>query len=147
MNAPLDSMTAYQRFCHDVVLPLSDIVLGQQVRSRLTELLRFQWFNRDDINRHRDLRVSELLRFCQAQVPFYRDAFEHVGVSEADLSKPGVLETLPILTKTHLRESFDVLQVTGFSGTTYKMMSSGSTGVQTVVLLDKPARTKSSLPS
>ena len=54
VNAPLDSMTAYQRFCHDVVLPLSDIVLGQQVRSRLTELLRFQWYGRDDINRHRD---------------------------------------------------------------------------------------------
>ena len=130
-------MTAYQRFCHDVVLPLSDIVLGQQVRSRLTELLRFQWYSREAINRHRDQRVSELLCFCQRQVPFYRDAFEHVGVSEADLSKPGVLETLPILTKTHLRESFDALQVTGFSETTYKMMSSGSTGVQTVVLLDK----------
>jgi phenylacetate-CoA ligase len=130
-------MTPYQRFCHDVVIPLSDLALGQHVRARLDELLEFQWASPDEIDRYRGRRLRDLLMFSAARVAFYRDRFQQAGIRPDDIRTPDDLAGLPILTKQHLRDCFDALRVDGYRGGTYEMKSSGSTGVQTTVLIDK----------
>jgi phenylacetate-CoA ligase len=130
-------MTAYQRLCHHVVLPLADVAVGQHVRSRFDELLAFQWAPAEQIERYRKERLAELIRFAVDRVPYYRSAFEQRGLRASDVTTAADLPRVPILTKRHLREDFDALQVQGYRGRTYEMKSSGSTGMQTTVLIDK----------
>jgi phenylacetate-CoA ligase len=129
--------TAYQRFCHAVVLPAADVVLGQHVRSTFDELLAFQWSSREEIARYRERRLTELVRFSVERVPFYRAAYEQCGLRPEDITTCDDLPKLPVLTKQNLRDSFDALRVEDYRGVTYTMKSSGSTGTQTTVLIDK----------
>jgi phenylacetate-CoA ligase len=129
--------TLYQRLCHSVLLPASDLVLRQSVRATLDELLAFQWAPIEEINRYRARRLRELIDLCVATVPYYRAEFGKLGLTRADVTEVEHLPRLPVLTKQHLRDSFDALQVEGYRGPTFAMKSSGSTGTQTTVLIDK----------
>jgi phenylacetate-CoA ligase len=133
----IPEMTVYQRLCNDVMLPLADVALRQQVRSRLNELLRFQWAPPDEIDRYRAHRLQELVAFSVERVPFYKAAFESRGIEPRHVRAVADLSRLPVLTKQDLRDSFDALLVRGHRGRTYEMKSSGSTGAQTTVLIDK----------
>jgi phenylacetate-CoA ligase len=130
-------MTPYQRFCHEVILPCADFALRQQVRARLDELLEFQWASAEEIARYRERRLTDLLTFSTARVPFYREIFRDIGVRPEQIRTLHDLNRLPVLTKQHLRDAFSALQVEGFRGRTYEMKSSGSTGMQTRVLIDR----------
>ena len=130
-------MTLYQRFCNDLLIPMADLALRQQVRSRLNELLEFQWAPPAEIESYRARRLQELVRFSAEHVPFYQAAFRHRGVRPEDIRSAGDLPRLPILGKQDLRDSFEALRVRGHRGPTYEMKSSGSTGAQTTVLIDK----------
>ena len=130
-------LTLYQRFCHQALLPAADAWLGQQVRARLDELMRFQWASAAEIRAYQASRLRDLLQFSDHRVPFYRSAFQACGVRSDEIATPEDLPRLPILTKQHLREQSEALRVEGFHGQTYEMKSSGSTGVQTTVLIDK----------
>jgi phenylacetate-CoA ligase len=130
-------MTGYQRFCRHVLLPLADLALGQRVSSRLDELVAFQWAPAEHIEAYRSQRLRDLVRFSVERVPFYRAAFKARGIRVEDIRTAEDLPTLPILVKQHLRDSFEALRVDGYLGRVYEMKSSGSTGVQTTVLIDK----------
>jgi phenylacetate-CoA ligase len=132
----ISRMTAYQRFCHSVLLPLGDAALGQRVRRRLDELLAFQWAGIDEIERYRAGRLQALVKFSAERVPFYRNVLQTRGLRPEQIRTPQDLPRLPVLVKQDLRESFDALRVEGHRGRTYEMKSSGSTGVQTTVLID-----------
>lgn len=129
-------MTLYQRFCDRALLPIADFALRQHVRQRLDELLDFQWASADEIRRYREGRLRDLLVLSAARVPFYRQVFQARGLRPEDIRTEEDLPQLPILTKQHLRDSFDALRVEQYSGRTYEMKSSGSTGAQTTVLID-----------
>src|SRR5688572_22325355 len=77
-------MTLYQRFCHEALLPISDLVLGQGVRTRLDELLRFQWAPAAQIEDYRAQRLRELVTFSVNRVPFYRTVFREYGIDPND---------------------------------------------------------------
>ena len=130
-------MTPYQRFCHSLLLPLADAALGQRVKSRIDELQRFQWWPLDCIETYRAERLQSLIRFSAGRVPFYRDALQRTGLRPDDIRTPADLPRLPVLVKQDLRERFAALQVEGYGGKTYEMKSSGSTGLQTTVLIDR----------
>lgn len=127
----------YQRFSHEVLLPLADAVLGQRARTRLDELLTFQWLPGDVIERYRSERLQQLMHFSTARVPFYREALRTRGLRPEEIMSVADLPRLPIVNKQHLRGRFDDLRVEAFSGPVIEMKSSGSTGEQTTVLVDK----------
>jgi phenylacetate-CoA ligase len=130
-------LTAYQRFCYSVILPAGDWVLGQRVRRTFDELLEFQWWSLERIERFRTQRLRDLVQVSVERVPFYRAAFRERGISPGDIQGPSDLPRLPVLTKQHLRDHFDDLRVEGYRGKTTVMKSSGSTGAQTSVLIDR----------
>jgi phenylacetate-CoA ligase len=133
----LSGATAYQHFCHAFLLPAADAMLRQRVRSTFDELLAFQWASPEDIERYRARRLNDLIRLSAERVPFYRVALRDRGLNPGDIASPNDLPRLPVLTKQHLRDSFDALRIEGYRGQTYAMKSSGSTGTQTTVLIDK----------
>jgi phenylacetate-CoA ligase len=129
-------LTPYQRLCHTLLLPAADLLLRTHVRSRLDELLAFQWADADELARYRARRLGELVRFSHDRVPFYRAALQARGLAPDDITHPDQLPRLPVLTKQDLRDRFEALRVAGYQGPTVAMKSSGSTGMQTTVLVD-----------
>jgi len=127
----------YERFCHSVVLPAADLALRQRVRATFDELLAFQWAAPDEIDRFRNRRLGELIRVSAERVPFYRSVFRERGLRPGDIQTPYDLPRLPVLTKQHLRDHFEALRDEAHRGPTYAAKSSGSTGTQTTVLLDR----------
>ncbi len=133
----IPNMSLYQRLCHDVVLPASDLLLKQRVHSRVGELLTLQWASADELEACRGARLRDLVAFSAARVPWYRRRYQELGLRPADVAGPEQLPLLPILDKQTIRDCFNELRVDQYSGRTYEMNSSGSTGMQTTVLLDK----------
>ena len=129
-------LSPYQRFAQDVILPTGDLLFRQHVARRFRELLTLQWQTEDEIRQYRLARLRELIGTVIEKVPYYRTIAKHDGLTRDSLSDFGVddLAALPILDKKILRNQFEGLQVEGYSGHIKKMMSSGSTGTQTVVL-------------
>jgi phenylacetate-CoA ligase len=111
--------------------------LRQRVRGTFEELQRFQWASEADIEAYRVRKLRALIEFSALRVPFYREALQQRGLTPGDVSHPSHLPRLPVLTKQDLRDRFDALQVEGYTGSTYTMKSSGSTGTQTSVLIDR----------
>ena len=136
------TLSAYQRFCQSVLLPASDVVLGYDVAARFRELQRFQWLPAAEIERYRAARLQDLVRLSAAKVPFYRDFFAQSGLDPSTIRSTADLPRLPVVGKSELREQPDRLLVEGYTGPMSAMKSSGSTGTQTTVYLDKACDTE-----
>lgn len=134
--------SAYQRFCHNVLLLAADVALGYDVAARFRDLRRFQWLPRAEIERYRSSRLQDLVRLSSTRVPFYRDYFQKSGLDPAAILSAADLWMLPIVGKTELREQPSRLMVEGYRGRTTPMKSSGSTGTQTTVYLDRACDTE-----
>ena len=130
-------MTPYQRFCHKVLLPISDKALGYDVSRRFDELQQFQWKTRQEIQEYRGRRLRELVQLAADRVPFYREHFQRHGTTHRAIQSADDLPRLPVVGKGDLRERPATLMLEGYRGRTYEMKSSGSTGMQTTVYLDK----------
>ena len=92
-------LSAYQRICEGIVLPISDMVLGHDVTSRFRELQEFQWRSAADIDAYRAARLQSLVAFASAKVPFYRDYFRETGIDPATIRSAADLARLPIVGK------------------------------------------------
>jgi phenylacetate-CoA ligase len=136
------SLSAYQQFCHRVLLPASDALLGHDVAARFRQLRRFQWLSREEIEQHRSARLQALVLQASTRVPFYRDYFSRSGLDPLAIRAAGDLALLPIVGKMELREQPERLMVEGYRGRTTAMKSSGSTGAQTTVYLDNACQTE-----
>jgi phenylacetate-CoA ligase len=132
-----EGLLLYQRLCRDVLLPASDLALGYDVAARFRELRRFQWLPAPDIDRYRASRLQQLVGLAAVRVPFYRDYFRQTGLAPSAIASAADLPRLPVVGKTELREQPEKLMVEGYRGQTTAMKSSGSTGTQTTVYLDK----------
>lgn len=141
MGAPvretLPRLTPYQWMCHHLVLRSSDIALRQRVSARFRELLSRQWDSPERIAEYQRIRLRALLSLAASRVPLYREHFRQLRIQPADVSGPEHLHVLPIVERGLLRERFNDLRLEGYRGRTYEMKSSGSTGMQATVLLDR----------
>jgi len=135
-------LSPYQRFCESVLMPLSDLALGYGVSARVRELRAFQWQPLDEIERYRSARVQALVQLAATRVPFYRDFFQQSGLEPSSIRSAADLARLPVVGKAELREQPERLMVEGYRGSTTPMKSSGSTGTQTTVYLDKTCDTE-----
>ncbi|MFN5919312.1 MAG: phenylacetate--CoA ligase family protein [Planctomycetota bacterium] len=130
------AMSMYPWICSNVLLPFSDLILGQKVSERLNQLRGFQWKSTDEIDRYRDRRVAELLSKASGCVPYYAEVFKQRNLNRDSIRTVGDLCKLPILDKKTIREQSDNLLDSSYRGKKIKMMSSGSTGTQTTVWTD-----------
>ncbi len=130
-------MNFYQNICNNVILPFSDLVSGMNVQGRLNEIKKFQWLPKHDIEKYQKLYFKKLINLIVNSVPFYQSYFYEKRLSIEDFHNLDDLKKLPIITKDILKNNFEHLKISNYSGKTYEMKSSGSTGEQTTVLVDK----------
>ena len=104
------------------------------------QLMAHDSWTMDQMTALRDRRRLDIARFAAQQSPFYRDFYGDHGFRSADLQDPEVFDSLPFLTKDHVREHFDSIKTSEASGrAATPSISSGSTGHPLTVLSDRRA--------
>ncbi len=81
--------------------------------------------------------LRQILEHAHSTVPFYRAAFDRVGLKPDDVRSFGDFLQVPILTKQDIRDHFDDLLSSAYRGRAlHQKRTSGSTGVPLCVMLD-----------
>ncbi len=97
-----------------------------------------QWWDPARLQALQALRLRELLAFCGAEVPHYRDLFARTGFATAADPAADALARLPVLTKEAIRAAGDSLRSARFAQLQPRAKStSGSTGVPLSYFLDR----------
>jgi phenylacetate-CoA ligase len=101
---------------------------------------RSQWFSQEEFIRYQGQRLHQVVAHAYENVPYYRDLFQRLRLTPADVRTPADLPKIPMLSKTALRENFPLLRATTKERfRPLEVWTSGTSGEPTRVLMDKPA--------
>lgn len=90
----------------NIILPLSDIALGQSIKKHLDFLQKSQWWEESDLKEYQNQKLRELIKHAYENVPYYNDLFKKLKLKPDDIKNTNDLVKLPILTKETIRENF-----------------------------------------
>lgn len=109
-----------------IILPLSDLLKGEQVHSYLRRLQEAESWSNDQLAAFQQERLKVLLSYTAKEVPFYRDWFLDCSIDPDTAS----LDKMPIVNKALMRqEGIDRFSAKKFpSKERFISLSSGSTG-------------------
>lgn len=114
-------------FLHEhIILPLSDLVKGEQVHKYLRLLREAEMWTDEQMNDFQQQRLRQLLTYVAKEVPFYHDWFHDHGLDPTTAS----LDQMPIVDKAVMRqEGIERFAAEGFPEKDRMVLrSSGSTG-------------------
>ena len=100
----------------------------QPVWQSLNFLKKSQYWTADQIYNYQELRLKELINHCYQTVPFYNSFFKENEITPSDITFES-LSSLPLITKTFLRNNLQQLTSTTPTGPVETAKTSGSTGV------------------
>ncbi len=135
-------MDLYGALYSRVLFPLYEQVLrGRDTLRHLADLEASQWLSADEVRSRQWDRLQEMLRYCEANVPYYAQAFAEAGVRADDIQTPGDLQKVPLLSKDDVRQNQDALVATPHQPAEklVQLTTSGSSGVPIRVMLDHSA--------
>lgn len=118
-------------FVHEhIILPLSDLVKGEQVHKYLRLLRQAEQWDETEIKKYQNRKIKELITYVAKEVPFYQDWFDKNGVDPQSIQSVDALRQLPIVNKAMMRrEGIDRFAAFGFPvKKRMESRSSGSTG-------------------
>jgi phenylacetate-CoA ligase len=122
--------------CERVVYPLWARREGRDAAALSRELGRRQFDDAEVVRVRQRAALRRLLRFAAASVPHYRDLFARLRLTAEDIDSPEAFESLPILTKSDVRNHAARLCSEWAHGPRTRKRTSGSTGVPLEVRLD-----------
>ena len=113
-----------------IILPLSDRLVGQSVSKYLHFLKKSQYWSREQIDNFQNERLKLLIAHAYENVPFYREQMDKFGITPVDIQTKEDLRLLPIITKAIIKkegiERFTAINVP--KKEIIRSASSGSTG-------------------
>ncbi len=112
----------------NVILPLSDIVLGQSIKKHLVFLLESQWWSESDLKEYQNEKLRALIRHAYENVPYYNELFRKLKLKTDDIKNTDDLAKLPVLTKEEIRENLKNGKIIAQNIPQKKMIHSGSSG-------------------
>ena len=122
-----------------IILPLSDRLVGQSVSKYLHFLKKSQYWSREQIDNFQNERLKLLIAHAYENVPFYREQMDKLGIKPVDIQTKEDLRLLPIITKAIIKkegiERFTAINVP--KKEIIRSASSGSTGEPLYYLLTK----------
>jgi phenylacetate-CoA ligase len=113
-----------------IILPLSDIAVGHNIKMQLHFLQESQWWSVDQLINYQNEKLRILIRHAYQNVPYYKDIMDERGLAPTDIQTIEDLSKLPVLTKDVFKANYpDKLRAKNWKE--YKVLhrsSSGSTG-------------------
>ena len=94
----------------------------------LRELLKTQWYSREQLEQLQLRKVQKLLRHCVEHVPYYRNLFAKHGINPSDVKDIKDIKKLPTLDKSTIRANPDLFIADNFNRSKLiKWFTSGTT--------------------
>ena len=112
----------------NVILPLSDIALGQSIKKHLDFLQKSQWWSESDLKEYQNERLRALIKHAYENVPYYNELFRKLKLNLSDIKTTDDLVKLPILTKEDIRENFKNGKIVAQNVPEKELIKSGSSG-------------------
>ena len=92
-------------FIHEhIILPLSDMVKGEQVHKYLRQLREAEQWDDQRMLAFQEDRLRKVVLYAAREVPFYRDWFAEHGITPEEIRTLADLRRLPIVNKAMMRE-------------------------------------------
>lgn len=121
----------YTALLENVILPVSDMIIGGSIASKLREYRRMQWHSRNELLRVQRNRLHNLLQYAVDTVPFYSGIiFDPNGDACEEIRK------FPVMRKETIKRNLNAL-ITTDRKKLLSSFSSGSSGEQGVVYYSK----------
>jgi len=120
-------------------MPLHAWLISRNVKTYYEQLKRSQWLTPEQIREIQELKLRELIHQAYYHVGYYRDIFDRLGLTPADIRTIEDLGKLPLLDKKTVRSYlyFDLLSDNHDKKKMLKITTSGSTGEPFVCYADK----------
>lgn len=99
-------MAAYNWFVKNMLLPVSDIVMGSTITKHLRFLEKSQWWSKEELKEFQNEKLRDLIKHVYNNVPYYHDIFKEKKLTVDDIKTTDDLVKLPILTKEIIKENF-----------------------------------------
>ena len=135
-------MSVYANVYRRLLYPFYEQVLRRRNTLRLLkELEQAQWLPPEQVRASQWERLQQVLRHCEAHVPYYGRAFAEAGVRVDQIQSPEDMARLPLLSKNDVRRNYDdLIACPGHrGGKLYTLTTSGSSGVPVQIALDHAA--------
>ncbi len=124
----------YNRILEDLIMPAFDTVFGGRLTYHLMKWRKIQFQSNEKNQLLHDDRLRRLLRHAKVNIPFYK----RVPFNAAGNPSEEILN-FPIQRKAIIKENINAL-VYGDKSKLIKEASSGSSGIQGIVYLDKESQ-------
>ena len=121
----------YNKILEKVILPILDVFVGSSYMKSLKRWRTIDTYSEKELNKLQDASLRKILSLAVSKVPFYKKR----NISE-ELNTHDWLQQFPILSKDMLRDNLDEL-LTETKTNLVKIISSGSSGVRTVVYMNQ----------
>jgi phenylacetate-CoA ligase len=120
-------------------MPLHAWLISRNVKTYYEQLKRSQWLTPEQVREIQERKFRELIHQAYHHVGYYRDIFDRLGLTPADIRTLADLEKLPLLDKKTVRQFlyFDLLSDNHDKRKLLKITTSGSTGEPFVCYADK----------
>ncbi|MHC4115522.1 MAG: phenylacetate--CoA ligase family protein, partial [Planctomycetota bacterium] len=99
-------MSTYNWVVENLILPLSDLVLGRAISKHLRFVRKSQWWSAEELKEFQNEKLGALVKHAYENVPYYHDVFKERKLTVDDIRTTDDLVKLPILTKEIIRENF-----------------------------------------
>lgn len=113
-----------------IILPVSDVVVGHQIKKQLDFLQESQWWSEEQLIEYQNEKLRNLINHAYHNVPYYKEVMEGLDLKPTDIQTVKDLAKLPILTKEVYKANYpEKLRAKNWKS--YKVLhrsSSGSTG-------------------
>ncbi len=107
-------------------------------RRYLRELERNQWLSQPELRQVEWQKLKMLIQHAYTNVPFYRQRFQQLGITPADIQTREDFGRIPLLSKNDIRANQEAMIAQNYAKSQLRRDStSGSTGIPLVVYLDK----------
>ena len=120
-------------------MPLHAWLISRNVRIYHEQLKRSQWLTPQQIRDIQERKLRDLVHQAYYHVGYYRDLFDQLGLTPADIRTLEDLQKLPLLDKKTVRKHlyFDLLSDNHDKKKMLKITTSGSTGEPFVLYAEK----------
>jgi len=121
-------MSIRNKLTEKIILPLSDIALGQSVSKHFKFLQKSQYWSEFELKEYQNKKLRALINHSYNNVPYYTELFDSLNLKPSDIKTTDDLKKLPILTKEIVRENFKNGKLIARNIPKNKRVLSGSSG-------------------
>lgn len=100
----------YTKLVSNVIFPLQERLKNHSTVAVHREMEDTQWWPRERIEALQLERLRQLISHAEQFVPYYRDLFQKIGLTAADLQSLADLQRIPFLTKPIIRSNLEELK-------------------------------------